>query len=167
MTNEIRRATAADATAILALYHEVARVSGGLARTESEITPDYIDGNLSAALSRGLCLVAVQDGVCVGEIHACAPVPRQFAHVLSDLTLAIAPAAQGQGLGHRLFSAFLTEVRTNLPHIRRVELLCREGNQRGIALYERLGFSLEGRLRGRVRLADGTVEDDLCFGLRL
>ncbi|UDF02742.1 GNAT family N-acetyltransferase [Asticcacaulis sp. AND118] len=167
MKTEIRLATAADAPAIAALYREVARLSGGLARTEDEITTDYIEGNLTAALTRGLCLIAESEGRCVGEIHACAPAPKQFAHVLGDLTVAVSPATQGQGIGRRLFEALIAHSGQRLPHIRRIELLCREGNKRGIALYESLGFVQEGRLKGRVRLPDGTVEDDLYFGLIL
>ncbi len=163
---DIRPATAADADAILTLYRDVARLSGGLARTEAEITPDYVAGNLTAALSRGVCLIAETGGRCVGEIHAYAPMPKQFAHVLSDLTVAVSPSAQGQGIGRRLFEALIAHGRQQ-AHIRRIELLCREGNARGIALYESLGFVREGRLTGRVHLPDGTVEDDLFFGLIL
>ncbi|WP_343684139.1 N-acetyltransferase [Asticcacaulis sp.] len=166
MKTEIRPATAADADAISTLYRDVARISGGLARTEAEITLDYITGNLTAALTRGVCLIAENDGRCVGEIHAIAPMPKQFAHVLSDLTVAVSPSAQGQGIGRRLFEALIAHSRQQ-THIRRIELLCREGNARGIALYESLGFVREGRLKGRVHLPDGTVEDDLFFGLIL
>jgi len=166
MKTETRPATAADAGAIAALYRQVARESGGLARTEAEITPDYISGNLTAALTRGVCLIAIRDGAVVGEIHACAPVPAQFGHVLSDLTVAVSPSAQGQGVGRALFEALIAHSRQQ-THIRRIELMCREGNARGIALYESLGFVREGRLKGRVRLPDGTVEDDLVFGLIL
>lgn len=166
MKTEIRPATAADADAIMTLYRDVARLSGGLARTEAEITPDYITGNLTVALTRGVCLIAESDGRCVGEIHASAPMPKQFAHVLSDLTVAVSPAAQGQGIGRRLFEALIAHSRQK-TRIQRIELLCREGNSRAIALYESLGFVREGRLTGRVHLPDGTVEDDLYYGLIL
>lgn len=164
---DIRSATLNDAASIGRLYRDVARLSGGIARTEAEITDAYIQGNLTAALSRGLCLLAEADGVILGEIHACAPVPAQFAHVLSDLTVAVSPQAQGQGVGRCLFLALIERTRRDLPHIRRIELMCREGNHRGIALYESLGFVQEGRLKGRVVLPDGTLEDDLYFGLTL
>jgi len=164
---DIRPARAADAEAITGLYRHVARESGGIARTEAEITQAYIEGNLSAALTRGVCLLAESDGAVIGEIHAYAPMPAQFAHVLSELTVAVSPDAQGRGVGRALFVALIAGVRADRPHIRRVELMCREGNRRGIALYESLGFVQEGRLAQRVRLADGTVEDDLCFGLIL
>ncbi|MFT3995851.1 MAG: GNAT family N-acetyltransferase [Asticcacaulis sp.] len=164
---DIRLATLTDAASIGRLYRDVARESGGIARTEAEITDAYIEGNLTAALSRGLCLLAAADGAMLGEIHAYAPVPAQFAHVLSDLTVAVSPMAQGQGVGRCLFQALIGRTRRDLTHIRRIELMCREGNRRGIALYESLGFVQEGRLKGRVILPDGTVEDDLCFGLTL
>jgi len=48
-----------------------------------------------------------------------------------------------------------------------IELLCREGNGGALRLYRRLGFVIEGRFHRRVRLKDGTVEDDLAMAKRL
>ena len=53
------------------------------------------------------------------------------------------------------------------PTIERIELLCREGNTGALRLYQRLGFVIEGRFVRRVRLRDGTIEDDLAMAKRL
>jgi putative acetyltransferase len=45
----------------------------------------------------------------------------------------------------------------------RIELYTRDDNMRGRALYESLGFVLEGVRRKFVRLEDGTFVDDLTM----
>lgn len=160
----IRRSGADDAAAILDLYRAVAAIEGGLARTVDEIDGSWLDGVLQASWTRGLSMVAEADGRLVGELHAYSPAPRCFHHVLSDLTIAIHPDAQGQGVGRRLFSGFLDVVTTELPAITRVELFARESNARGLALYASLGFREDGRLRGRCRGVTGALEDDVVMG---
>jgi len=165
--NEIRRSTLDDAEAILTVYKRAAAQGGGLLRREHEVTPACIERNLGYSLSRGVSLVAVHDGRIVGEIHGWAPSLRQLRHVLGDVTIALDPDAQGQGLGRRLFEAFIAAVRTDLSHIAIIELFCREDNARAIALYRSLGFVQQGRLTNRVGLDDGTYIDDLIMALPL
>jgi ribosomal protein S18 acetylase RimI-like enzyme len=81
--------------------------------------------------------------------------------VLSELTIAVAPASQGRGLGRALFAALLNRVRTSMPEIERVELVARAGNARAIDLYRSLGFREEGRLTRRVRDPDRHIDDDV------
>lgn len=70
----------------------------------------------------------------------------------------------GIGLGRALCEAAIVEAR----HIglTRIELRARHDNQRAVALYEALGFQLEGRLRGAFRV-DQAEHDDLLMALRL
>jgi ribosomal protein S18 acetylase RimI-like enzyme len=159
----IRRATLSDATQIFALYKKVAVEDGGIARSEAEITEGYVQKNLDQSLAGGLCVVVEIDGQIVGELHAYPIGPRIFEHVLSDLTIAIHPDFQGQGIGRQLFTYFLTLVENEMSHILRVELHTRDGNDRAIALYKKLGFVLEGRLRNRDKLRDGRFFDDLAM----
>jgi len=155
----IRASAPEDAAAVRALYQRVARESGGIARTADEVTAEYVQHFLTRAHTQGVGLVAVQAGQIVGEIHTYASGLRIFAHVLGDLTIAIDAAMQGQGLGRRLFERLLAEVVQRFPHVRRVELLVRETNARGIALYEKLGFRQEGRFEGRVAGLHGLEAD--------
>jgi ribosomal protein S18 acetylase RimI-like enzyme len=163
---EIRDAGWADAAAIFAVY-QAAGDTGGLARKSLEVRQAHIDAYLAKALPRGVCMVAERDGRIIGEMHAWPMEPLQFAHVLSDLTIAIHPEAQGHGVGGRLFRGFLAEVRARLPHIRRIELGCRNGHEQAIRLYRSMGFEIEGRLRNRICDPDGSYEDDLIMGLWL
>jgi ribosomal protein S18 acetylase RimI-like enzyme len=47
------------------------------------------------------------------------------------------------------------------PHIKRVELIARESNEEAIRFYESLGFSVEGKMKSRIRNVDGTLEADI------
>ena len=166
-TCDIRPSSLDDASAILAVYKAAARQGNGIPRREHEVTEAYVHHNLTNSLATGLSLVAVRDGRVVGELHGWARQVRQLAHVLSDITIAIDPVAQGGGLGKALFTALIAGVRRDMAHIRILELFCREDNARAIALYETMGFVVEGRLKNRVALDDGGYKDDLIMGLQL
>lgn len=159
----IRAGQREDREALLALYRAVASQPGSLARRAEEIDAAYIEAFAAKAASAGVWLVAEDaEGLCA-DIHASRPQPRDFQHVLGDLTVVVHPRVQGQGLGRQLFGAFLGHVRQHEVAVTRVELITRESNARARKLYESLGFQLEGRLRARVRHPDGTLEDDLFY----
>ncbi len=159
----IRAGTTGDAPAIMALYRTVAAAPGGIARSPDEVTPDYVEGFVSESLARGVLLVAELDGLpgLAGEVHACRSELRIFSHVLGELTVAVHPAAQGQGLGRQLFVRLLDVVRREHPDVTRVELITQESNHRALRLYEAVGFKREGRLAGRIRNPDGTLDADI------
>jgi putative acetyltransferase len=159
----IRPVEDGDRAGLLSLYQAVARQAGSLARRVEEIDVAYIRGFVEKAQQSGVQLVALDaEGLCA-DIHASRPQPRDFQHVLGDLTVVVHPRAQGQGLGRRLFTAFLEHVRHRETGVTRVELITRESNARARKLYESLGFQLEGRLKARVRHPDGSLEDDLFY----
>jgi len=152
-----------DHGAIAALYRAVAAVEGGLARTTAEITDEYVRHFLKKSIESGITLVARQTEVpeVVGEIHAYALGPRVFAHVLGELTIAVHPDAQGQGVGKALFKELLRQISEHRPDILRVELIARESNQKAIQFYQKLGFQIEGRFADRIRSVDGGYESDI------
>jgi putative acetyltransferase len=159
----IRPSTLADAPAILALHAAAASRGGGLAREPDEMSLVHIEAALHKALASGVALCAWVGEALAGEIHASRLGPRQFAHNLMDLTVAVHPQFQGRGIGAQLFEALFAEAARLSPKVERIELMCREGNLGAVQLYQRLGFVIEGRFQRRVRLADGTVEDDLAM----
>jgi ribosomal protein S18 acetylase RimI-like enzyme len=162
----IRHGTLEDALAIQALYRAVAATPGGIARTPDEVTSDYIDDFVAQSLDRGILIVAEFPGSArlAGEIHAYRSDLHVFNHVLGELTIAVHPEAQGQGIGRRMFTQLLDEVRSDHPDVTRVELITQEGNLRALRLYEGLGFRREGRLEGRIRTGTGSVEADIPMG---
>lgn len=157
----LRGASFADVDDIHDLYLNVAKIPGGIARIESEIQQDYVQRFVSNSISNGLILVAEQDGRVVGEIHAYKSGLFCFAHVLTELTIAIAPEAQGKGVGRLLFQQFMNTIRDELPSVLRVELIARESNTKAINFYETLGFQKEGCFSQRIRNVDGTLESDI------
>lgn len=157
----IRQSTAADLDELFSLYKAVAKLPGGLARLESEVTRDYVEGFLQGALKNGVSLVASEGERLIGEIHAKVPELFCFSHVLSDLTIAVHPDQQSTGVGRALFNLFMETVEQERPDITRVELIARESNQKAIDFYRSLGFDTEGRLVGRIKNLDGTLESDI------
>jgi ribosomal protein S18 acetylase RimI-like enzyme len=143
----------------------VSEISGGLARLPNEITVDYVDEFVKDSLATGLIFVAEGDGRMLGEIHAYPYGQWRLKHVLSHLTIAVHPEAQGKGVGRMLFDALLGDVRANRPDITRVELITQESNVRGQRLYESVGFRREGKLEQGIRnQQSGLLENDIPMG---
>jgi ribosomal protein S18 acetylase RimI-like enzyme len=160
----IRSASLDDHGDLLQLYKRVSSIPGGLARLSHEIDDAYIDALLGNSTARGICLVA-ETGTngLQAEIHAYTPIPSCFSHVLSELTIAVDPDAQGKGLGRRIFEAFMLIVETTRPKVLRVELIARESNTKAIQFYETLGFVIEGRMKDRIASIGGGYESDIAM----
>lgn len=161
---EFRTSTKSDAAAIVQLYQTVALAGGGIARNAKEITLTYVEGFLEKAGTKGIGIVGItpeNSTEIVAEIHASRLEPDVFSHVLSDLTLVIHPAFQGRKIGRTIFTIFLEEIALHHPEIGRVELVVRESNSRAIALYQSLGFLIEGRMEMRLKNESGHYEADI------
>jgi len=161
----IRKATADDLPQLTELYQEVARISQGIARTESEVSKQYISNLYQQTNQQGLMLVGidVETSELVAEMHASKYGLRIFEHILTSLTIVVKPSYQGRGVGKSLFNAFLRKVDENWPEVGRIELEYRSTNQQSIGLYKSLGFVQEGRMVNKTRNADGRYEDSLLF----
>ncbi len=164
----IRLAESTDTSQVLRLYQRVAQATpGGLARLAHEIDERYVREFLHHAARRGLALVASDaEQQIVGEIHAYTQGIECFAHVYGELTIAVDPQQQGNGLGRQLFEALLGTVRRDKPDITRIELVARESNHRAIRFYQSLGFMIEGRFEGRISDLSGGVEADIPMAWR-
>ena len=162
----LRRAQADDKDDLLKLHQAVAAVPGGVIRTIAELTPAYIEGVLERSLNNGLMLVVEDEGQLTGSIHAYTPNLRAFRHLLSDLTIVVHPDFQGRGLGRKLFTTFLEQVRQNSPHILRIELFVRITNTAAIRFYESLGFVQEGAQRDKILNAEGVLETPVAMAWR-
>ncbi len=160
----IRRATAQDKGAIIELHRKVAQISQGIARTETEITDQYMDSLFQTIERQGIMLVAIDStNQLVAEIHASKYGIHIFDHVLTGLTIAVQPDYQGKGIGKMLFQAFLDEVQRTFPEVGRVELESRASNLKSIGLYHSLGFVQEGRMKNKTRNKDGSFENSLLM----
>ncbi len=159
----LRPAVVSDKAGIYNLYRLVSQNTGGLARTYTEITSNYVENFINKALTSGIQLVIedVPNKVILGEIHCYKLEPTVFSHVLSELTIAVHPDFQGQGLGKMLFGALLKKVTEERADILRIELIARESNQKAILFYQSLGFKIEGKLMNRIKTGGASFEADI------
>ncbi len=110
-------------------------------------------------------LVADLDGVVSGyvSLHQNIPLPSH-AHVVEINGLAVAPAAQGHGVGRRLVEAAVAHAAAR--GAKKVSLRVLGHNTGARRLYERCGFVVEGVLRDEF-LLDGALVDDVLMAYRL
>jgi len=106
--------------------------------------------------------VAVDDGRVVGWCDVNPKTHESLRHS-GVLGMGVAASHRGQGLGSALLRATLEAA--SARGIRRVELVVRADNAAAIALYERHGFELEGRLRDYM-IVDGVAHDALAMARR-
>lgn len=163
----LRGAVREDAAMLCAAERAVVRQYDGLLVSEPNelFEPLYLQRIASLADGRGRYLIAEVDGVAVG--HACLwPMPlRRIAHVLR-LDLCVHVGHWRRGHGEALLRALL-EWAAGQPSARKIELLVRAENAGAVALYRKLGFVEEGRLRERVRLPCGRFVDDISMAFML
>ncbi|AEI51660.1 GNAT family N-acetyltransferase [Runella slithyformis] len=160
----IRKSIIQDLLSIQQLYQTVARISGGIARKEHEISEAYIQNFLTKSLANGCSMVAEEDGRIIAEVHTYSFGIECFAHMFGDTTICVHPDFQGKGVGRKVFSALLDYVSNERKDILRVELHARESNAAAIELYKKLGFNVEGRAVGRVLDPDGRIVADVPMG---
>lgn len=160
----VREGNPSDLHKIVALYRTVAARSGGIAREEDEVTETYVMNFIEKSLRSGIILT-IEDPenpeIVVAEIHTYKPGIKVFAHIFSDLTIAVHPDYQGKGIGKLLFKTLLQETELKHPEIIRVELIARESNKKAIEFYKKLGFIIEGRLENRICDNTGKLEADI------
>lgn len=161
MNLTIRQARLEDAGVLANAEREIARTPGFLASRPHEIVDARFPARITDPLGR--FLVAEVDGAIVGH-GLLEPLALEVTRHVVQLTLAVNLGWQGQGIGRALLTALLEWARA-APHVERVELRVRSGNAAAIALYEKLGFVEEGRLKNRIKLGPDQYVDDVCMGL--
>jgi ribosomal protein S18 acetylase RimI-like enzyme len=110
-------------------------------------------------------LVAERDGTAVGYVKIEHPTELPASdHVWTITGLAVDPRAQGTGAGRALMAAVIDEARRRGG--RRLTLRVFAPNERARRLYERLGFEVEGILRGEFHVG-GDYVDDVLMALDL
>ena len=101
--------------------------------------------------------VAVDDGRVVAWCDV-SPKTHETLRHSGVLGMGVAASHRGRGVGSALLQATLAAATSK--GIRRIELVVRADNAAAIALYERRGFELEGRLRDYL-VVDGRAYDAL------
>ena len=106
--------------------------------------------------------VAVQGARVVGWVTA-APCAGQTRAHAATIGIGLLAEARGLGNGARLLRAAIDHAWER--GLTRLELTVRTDNHRAIALYERMGFVTEGRLRMALRSAEGQYTDAFLMAL--
>lgn len=113
---------------------------------------------------RRVCtLVAYDDKEMVGYAWMVLARFQKFRGNAYIATVSVLAERRGQGIGTRLMDALERCARGR--KMRRLELEVFAGNTRAVALYERLGYELEGRKRRAVR--NGDEVDDILIMAKL
>jgi len=157
----VRRATAADADAVVAMLVEVAGEGRWIA-TEAPVDVEQRRRRLVEDIERedAIVLVAEAGGEPVGELGL-----HLARYGVADLGMAVAAGWRGRGIGSALLAEAIDQARTAGAH--KIALQVWPHNAAAIALYERFGFQREGYLTRHYRRRSGELWDAVVMGLPL
>lgn len=162
MSSVIRKATMNDVGQIYDLYKVVTKHNpGNLTQEDYEVTIDYVEEMVKNGLERGLVLVIERANKIIGYSKAFTSKFKCLAHVLSDGTLMIHPNYQS-GYGAKLSLRFLHEIKTNMRHIMKFEIVPHEVNKLAIQMYYKLGFKLDNN-SSKIRNYDGSFGGEMLM----
>lgn len=105
--------------------------------------------------------VAISKGKVIGWCDITSLRRPVFAHS-GRLGIGVLEQYRGQGIGEALIRAALEEARSK--GLTRIELTVREPNKRAIALYEKMGFQVEGLHRDAICI-EGEYENHISMAL--
>lgn len=157
----IRQAIIQDAPAIAAAEAETARQPGLLVSRPGEIPLEAYASKIQALAVRGRYIVAEENGHLVGHAFLDPMELNAVSHVFR-LSIVAHPGSLGRGIGAALLADLLEWAESD-PRVGKIELLVRATNTRAIQLYEKFGFTEEGRFRSRIKLPDGQMIDDIAM----
>ncbi len=90
--------------------------------------------------------------------------PRvKLAHV-GDLGIGVLPDWRGSGLGSLMLARSIEDMRAR-PGVSRLELAVMVGNDHAMAMYERVGFVVEGHKNRSMRQPDGSYVDEILMAM--
>lgn len=156
----VRPITHADVASLRACVNAVVRERKYLAFLEP-FSIDQMTSFVAGNIERGNPhFVAVDTGRVVGWCDVRREAAQSYAHV-GHLGMGLLPEYRGRGIGERLIRAALDA--SAGANFEKIELSVYAKNTRARALYEKVGFVLEGtRVRGRK--VDGVYEDVHVMG---
>lgn len=139
---KIRRQEPKDAEALHAVYSQPKVIAG----TTMLPYPALHQWEKAVDEPKGMTrLVVCVDDAVVGNI-ALTLAPSARRRHSATVAMAVHDDWQGQGLGYGLLSEAL-QIADNWMDLRRIELEVFTDNDRGVRLYERCGFEVEGTFR--------------------
>jgi L-phenylalanine/L-methionine N-acetyltransferase len=150
----LRRPRVEDCAGLLALFDQ-ADVRRALAASNPFADAADVRGFLDDFPPGAFEIVAVSGTVIVGHAVIC-PLTGLQGHT-GTLTLAVHDAHRRRGIGIALLQALL-ETAESMMGLSRLQLTVLADNAPAIALYQRFGFAIEGRIRHFVERPDGFAD---------
>lgn len=151
----IRRARGEDDRALAEINYRAWSPLAEITPRPPRSAPFFGDGNQPEDF-----LVPELDGTVVGYLRLVQPIPiPSTAHVRQIQGLAVANSVRRRGIGRALLEEALAETRSQ--GATRLTLRVLSTNTGARRLYESLGFTVEGILRGEFMIEDRAVDDIL------
>ncbi len=148
-----------DVQGILELYQLVIQSESSLVRGADEVNEEFIRNTVKHALTNGLIVVAKIDGKVLAVLHGITPPIKALRHVLTHLASLVHPKYRPLNLAKAVGSGFFEKIKSDMPHIYRVELMVKENNPVLMRYYKSIwGFEQEGRYNGRILNEEGQLE---------
>jgi RimJ/RimL family protein N-acetyltransferase len=133
---------------------------------EFEGTADDLREDIQEALDKpnAVFLVALVDSELVGILSFSGGKRPRRKH-LGDFSISVRQSHWGQGIGEALMRALIDWAYAS-DIIRKINLTVRADNKAAIALYEKVGFVMEG-MKLRDAFINGQFVDSCCMGLEI
>lgn len=160
----IREAKVEDADEIVEAERAIAEEPGYFCSEPSELTVENVINSITAFKGNGLYLVAESDGKLVGHAFL-EPQHLQSLRHVADLNIAVHLGWHNKGIGTKLLKQIIERAKESKT-LKKIQLNVRASNLAAISLYKKMGFEEEGRLKNRVKVKNGYV-DDIIMGLNL
>ena len=159
----VRPAESADLVTVAAIYADAVRTSVATFDIE-EPPPAYWQAKLDSTAVGDHFLVACDENTVLGFAYSGVFRSRPAYGRTRETSIYLAPAASGDGLGTRLYSALLDLLRKD--HVHLVVSVVAQPNPASIALHRKLGFTKVGTL-DEVGFKFGNYVSTTWFQLRL
>jgi ribosomal protein S18 acetylase RimI-like enzyme len=167
MNTTIRKAKVEDAHAIVTGEKEIAETPGYFCSQPNELSEQNVIKTIQslAESEKGAYLVAERNGKIIGHAFLAPLHLKSISHVV-QLSIGVYHGSQGKGIGTALMEELIAWAKQSMT-VEKIELNVRASNNRAIALYNRMGFVEEGRLKNRIKVSANHYIDDLLMALNL
>lgn len=161
----IRKAVEKDAAEIVRYSNMIGGETGFLSYGENEFTYNtdqerQVIREYNEAKNR-LFIVAVADGCMCGTLTFWGNSRKRLYH-WGEFGISVQKKYWNMGIGHALLN-YMMDWAKDGGIVRKIDLMVREDNIAAIALYEKMGFEIEGRIRRAMRV-DNIFYDFLYMG---
>ena len=167
MNITIRKAKVEDAHAIVTAEQEIAQTPGYFCSQPSELSEQNVIRtiNVLGESENGIYLVAEQEGKIAGHAFLEPLHLKSICHV-AQLSIGVHHGWQEKGIGTALMKQVIDWAKQSKT-IEKIELNVRASNDRAIALYKKMGFIEEGRLKNRIKINESLYIDDVLMALHV